>query len=58
MTIEELEAAIKIWLSSDPKCPKCGKIHPRKRIGNSLTFEVKVDNCDYDGPIPLNKFLG
>lgn len=30
----------------DPRCPGCAKVHVRKRLGLSLTFDVK-DPCDW-----------
>ena len=49
--MEDLEKAFKLWEMFDPKCPKCGKIHKRTRVGNTSTYSVK-DACTYTGPIP------
>lgn len=36
-----------------PRCPGCGKSHEQKRVGNSLTFMVKVEQCTWKGSIQL-----
>jgi hypothetical protein len=35
------DEAVEIWTRKDPKCPGCGKVHARIRVGNSLTWIVK-----------------
>lgn len=55
MTNEELFEL----MEKDPKCPKCGKVHERERVGNSLTWVVK-NPCralkDWKGPVPWENF--
>lgn len=54
MNLAELEKLISIWESREPKCP-CGKSHERKRVGKSLTWEVK-HACAYRGPISISTY--
>ena len=54
MNIEEYEKLLNLWLTRDPKCP-CGKPHERKRVGNTLSFEVKHP-CAYRGPIKNSSY--
>ena len=42
----DLEKLFSILERIDPKCPKCGKVHERTRVGESLTWVVKT-NCDF-----------
>ena len=51
-TIEELN------LEFDPRCPGCGNVHPRKRIGNTHSFQVKMNECRRKGTVGLCKYNG
>lgn len=55
MKPEEVDKLFAIWGRNVPKCPGCGKVHERKRVGESFTYEVKHP-CNYIGFVPLRCF--
>jgi len=56
MNVDELNESIQLWLQYDPKCPGCGAVHPRERVGRSLTFVVTLDRCHRKGNVPKCKY--
>lgn len=57
--------SLEFWLTHDPQCPGCRRFHPRKRVGQSMTFVVDRTKdehgntmsppCRFEkGPIPID----